>query len=296
MNFQTFVKEFKQPFEQYMMAAVADSSRTQLEASMRYSLEAGGKRLRPLILFAVLKAFNKPVEQAFPYGAALEMIHTYSLIHDDLPAMDDDDLRRGKPTNHIEYSEATAILAGDALLTKAFELMTQGDAEDAIKLKLIRALSQDSGHEGMVGGQQADMNGEHTSLTLEELEAIHARKTGKLFRFAFYAGGLLADVEKETVIDLEEMAYTLGLAYQVRDDILDVQGDEKDLGKRTGADAKLGKSTYPALLGLEEANDFFKEKLEKALTLNNQIKDREAVYDEELLASFIRSLEIEAAS
>lgn len=292
MKFQELNRHYKALFEQFMLDAIPDHSQTQLEEAMRYSLSAGGKRLRPLILFAVLKAFGKPVEPAFVYGAALEMIHTYSLIHDDLPAMDDDDLRRGKPTNHIQYSEATAILAGDALLTKAFELMTLGEAADEIKLKLIRELALNSGNEGMVGGQQADMNGENTTLTVEDLESIHARKTGKLIHFAFFAGGLLSEAKEETVKDLEEMAYALGLAYQIRDDILDVQGDETELGKRTGADAKHGKSTYPALLGLNEAKSLFKERLTRALELNQQIYSRETDYDDELLASFIHSLEI----
>lgn len=294
MKFQDLSLHYKENFEQYMLDSIPDNSQTQLEEAMRYSLSAGGKRLRPLILFAVLKAFGKPVEAALPYATALEMIHTYSLIHDDLPAMDDDDLRRGKPTNHIQYSEATAILAGDALLTKAFELMTTGDAAEKVKLELIRELALNSGNEGMVGGQQADMNGEHTDLSVEELESIHVRKTGKLIHFAFYAGGLLSDAKEETVTDFEEMAYVLGLAYQIRDDILDVSGNEVELGKRTGADAKHGKSTYPALLGLAEANALLQDKLDTALKLNDQIMNRESLYDKELLDSFIHSLAIKS--
>lgn len=293
MKFTDFAQTYKQPFETFMMKTIQEDSQTQLEEAMRYSLKAGGKRLRPLILFAVAKAFGKKVESTYAYGAALEMIHTYSLIHDDLPAMDDDDLRRGIPTSHIQFSEATAILAGDALLTKAFELVTRGEASDEVKVKLVRALAEDSGHAGMVGGQQADMNGEHKELTVEELESIHARKTGKLIHYAFYAGGLLAGVQTETVSDLEEMALALGIAYQIKDDILDVEGDEQALGKRTGADAKLGKSTYPGLLGISEAHRRFKEKLDLALDLNQQIADREAVYDDELLASFIESFRFE---
>lgn len=293
MKFTDFAQTYKQPFETFMMKTIQENSQTQLEEAMRYSLKAGGKRLRPLILFAVAKAFGQKVESTYAYGAALEMIHTYSLIHDDLPAMDDDDLRRGIPTSHIQFSEATAILAGDALLTKAFELVTRGEASDEVKVKLVRALAEDSGHAGMVGGQQADMNGEHKELTVEELESIHARKTGKLIHYAFYAGGLLAGVQTETVSDLEEMALALGIAYQIKDDILDVEGDEQALGKRTGADAKLGKSTYPGLLGISEAHRRFKEKLDLALDLNQQIADREAVYDDELLASFIESFRFE---
>lgn len=290
MNFTELTHAHKKPFEQFMIDTVTFKSQTHLEEAMRYSLEAGGKRLRPLIMFAVIAAFNKPVEPAYHYGAALEMIHTYSLIHDDLPAMDDDELRRGKPTNHIQYSESTAILAGDALLTKAFELMTRGHASAETKLMLIEELAKSSGHEGMVGGQQADMDGEFSNLSVEQLESIHARKTGQLIHFAFLAGGVLAGASVETVTDLEEMAYMLGVAYQIRDDILDVQGTEEELGKRTGVDAKLGKSTYPALLGLEKANALLTEKLEKAQVLNKRISQREELYKEEILTSFIHSL------
>ncbi|EXJ22765.1 Octaprenyl diphosphate synthase [Alkalibacterium sp. AK22] len=291
MKFIDFSKTHKQPFEAFMLGTIKEDSGTQLEEAMRYSLKAGGKRLRPLILFAVAKAFGQKVESIYAFGAALEMIHTYSLIHDDLPAMDDDDLRRGIPTSHIQFSEATAILAGDALLTKAFELVTEGEASDEVKVKLVRLLAEDSGHAGMVGGQQADMNGEHKQLTVEELESIHARKTGRLIHFAFYAGGLLSGVQTETLIDLKEMALALGIAYQIKDDILDVEGDEKELGKRTGADAKLGKSTYPGLLGISEAHRWFKDKLDLALTLNQQIAERETTYDQELLASFVESFQ-----
>lgn len=290
MNFQELIEEYKAPLEEYLLDQIEDDSQTVLEESMRYSLKAGGKRLRPLILFAVVKAFNQPVAQAFPYAAALEMVHTYSLIHDDLPAMDNDDLRRGMPTNHIAYSEATAILAGDALLTKAFELMTLGDIPANVKIELVRRLALTSGHDGMVGGQQADMDGENVDLSLNELEAIHARKTGQLIHFAFVAGGLLAGVNQDTLNDLSEIAYILGLAYQIRDDILDVEGDQEELGKRVGVDVELGKSTYPALLGLEESKVYFEERLKDALALNQQIKTREKEYDEELLTSFIASL------
>jgi len=292
MLFDELTTQYKEAFETYVTEQVKEHSGTDLEASMRYSLEAGGKRLRPLMLFAVVKAFNQSVEASFPYAAALEMIHTYSLIHDDLPAMDDDDLRRGLPTNHIRFSEATAILAGDALLTKAFEMITEGEASDEAKVKMIRELALASGNEGMVGGQKADIDGEESSLTVEELEAVHARKTGKLIHFAFWTGGLLADVGEDTMKDLVTMAYTLGVAYQIRDDILDVQGTQEELGKRVGADAELGKSTYPALLGLKEANDLFNQKLEEAQQLNKHIKAREGNYDDELLASFIQSLSL----
>ncbi|MFO8068440.1 MAG: polyprenyl synthetase family protein [Alkalibacterium sp.] len=292
MHFQTFTKEYKEPFETYLIELITDKSQTAIEEAMRYSLEAGGKRLRPLLLIALVKAFKKDETQAYPAAAALEMIHTYSLIHDDLPAMDDDDLRRGKPTNHIKYSEATAILAGDALLTKAFEVMTAGTSSNEIKLSLIKELARSSGHEGMVGGQQADMDGEHKNLSLKELESVHSRKTGMLIRFAFKAAGLLSQVNAETLKDLDTLSRKIGIAYQIRDDILDVSGSEEELGKRVGADAKQGKSTYPSLLGLEQAHTLFNEHLNEALLLNKAILEREDHYDEELLDSFIESLKL----
>lgn len=292
MHFQTFTKEYKEPFETYLLDLIKDESQTVIEEAMRYSLEAGGKRLRPLLLIALVKAFGKDETQSYPSAAALEMIHTYSLIHDDLPAMDDDDLRRGKPTSHIKYSEATAILAGDALQTKAFEVMTDGPVPNDTKLALIKALAQTSGYEGMVGGQQADMDGEHKALTLNELESIHARKTGMLIRFAFKAAGLLSEVNTETLNDLDAIAMKIGIAYQIRDDILDVSGTEEALGKRVGADAKHGKSTYPSLLGLDQAHALFEEQLHEALALNKAIHEREDHYDEELLRTFIDSLKL----
>ncbi|MER2063735.1 MAG: polyprenyl synthetase family protein [Alkalibacterium sp.] len=292
MHFQTFTQEYKESFQDYLTALVQDKSQTEIEEAMRYSLEAGGKRLRPLILIALVKAFGKDVHQSYPAAAALEMIHTYSLIHDDLPAMDDDDLRRGKPTSHIKFSEATAILAGDALLTKAFEVLTEGKPSDSVKLTLIRELAQASGHEGMVGGQQADMDGENKSLTIEELESIHTRKTGRLIRFAFRAAGLLSGADKKTMADLDTIADIIGIAYQIRDDILDVSSTEEELGKRVGADEKHGKSTYPALLGLERAQQLFDEYLKEAMELNDAIHKRSSYYDKELLDSFITSLKL----
>lgn len=292
MHFQTFTKNYKESFEKYLTDLVQDKSQTAIEEAMRYSLEAGGKRLRPLILIALVKAFDKDVLQAYPAAAALEMIHTYSLIHDDLPAMDDDDLRRGKPTSHIKFTEATAILAGDALLTKAFEVVTEGELSDKLKLALVRELAQASGHEGMVGGQQADMDGENKDLTVEELASIHSRKTGMLIRFAFRAAGILSEVDKNTLTDLDTIADKVGIAYQIRDDILDVSSTEEALGKRVGADAKHGKSTYPALLGLERAQELFAEHLDEALALNEAINNRISNFDKELLESFIQSLKL----
>ncbi|USG63635.1 polyprenyl synthetase family protein [Brevibacillus ruminantium] len=229
-----------------------------LYESMKYSLMAGGKRLRPMLVLAVLEALDKPLERGIAYAAALEMIHTYSLIHDDLPAMDDDDLRRGKPTNHKVFGEATAILAGDALLTRAFGLvaehyLTRSDVKAETVVRLLAELGKRAGARGMVGGQMADIEGEGKSLTLAELEYIHKHKTGDLLIAALVGGGLLGEASATQMEALAGYGRMIGLAFQIQDDILNVEGDSAQLGKAVGSDADRKKATYPALLGMEES-------------------------------------------
>ncbi|RID83982.1 polyprenyl synthetase family protein [Mesobacillus zeae] len=234
---------------------------------MLYSLEAGGKRIRPLLLFATLEAFGKDPASGAEAAAAIEMVHTYSLIHDDLPSMDDDALRRGKPTNHIVYGEATAILAGDALLTHSFRLLAdipEQVADASVKLGLIAGLSDAAGAEGMVGGQTADMQGEGKELSLGELEYIHLNKTGRLLAYSVLAGALLAGADAHTREKLSKFAYHLGLAFQIRDDILDLEGTEEQIGKPVGSDEGNKKSTYPSLLSLDGAREALLEHLAKA--------------------------------
>lgn len=227
---------------------------TQLKESMLYSFTAGGKRIRPILLIASYQAFHKDIEKVLTTAIALEMVHTYSLIHDDLPAMDDDDLRRGKPTNHKVFDEATAILAGDALLTYSFELISADPLlTDQEKVYLINSLSQSSGPKGMVAGQVLDMESEDQPVTLEKLEKIHALKTGELLTFSIVAGAYLGNATEEQLKYLQEYAYYLGLIFQVQDDILDVTGDQSKLGKPVGSDIDNLKSTYPSLLGIEGA-------------------------------------------
>ncbi|WP_080146825.1 polyprenyl synthetase family protein [Marinilactibacillus piezotolerans] len=293
MKFQEFYQKELTPFETYSLNLIDSVSNTVIEEAMQYSLEAGGKRLRPLLLLAVLKAFDQTVEAGYPAAAALEYIHTYSLIHDDLPAMDDDDLRRGKPTSHIRFSESTAILAGDALLTKAFELITRGEIVPEKKVYLIKELAYCAGYEGMIGGQQADIDGENAQLDLEDLEAIHARKTGELLRFAMLAGGVIADADEVSIDYLEETARKIGIAYQIRDDILDVIGDSEELGKAIGADSKLGKSTYPSLLGLENAQNRLQQELDSAKENVQKVHQSNQMFDAEILLTFIDSLALE---
>lgn len=233
---------------------------TALYESMKYSLMAGGKRLRPMLVLAVLEALDKPIERGIPFAAALEMIHTYSLIHDDLPAMDDDDLRRGKPTNHIVYGEATAILAGDALLTRAFSYIAESyrernDVLPSITVNLIAELGKRAGATGMVGGQMADIEGEGKNLDLEQLEFIHRHKTGDLLIAALRGGGYLAEASDGQMQALTRYGVCIGLAFQIQDDILNVEGDSTQLGKAVGSDADRHKATYPSLLGLEESKE-----------------------------------------
>ncbi|MEC1736016.1 polyprenyl synthetase family protein [Bacillus mojavensis] len=241
-----------------------------LKKSMLYSLEAGGKRLRPLIVLAVLNAYGKSEKDGIPVGCAVEMIHTYSLIHDDLPCMDDDDLRRGKPTNHKVFGEATAILAGDGLLTESFKLITSHVSDEVSaekRLRLVNELISAAGTEGMVGGQIADMEAENRQVTLEELESIHERKTAKLLGFGVIAGAILADAPEEEIETLRAFSSHIGIGFQIRDDILDVEGSEEKIGKRVGSDTTNEKSTYPSLLSLEGAKKKLDGHIEEAKRL-----------------------------
>ncbi|MBI5179132.1 MAG: polyprenyl synthetase family protein [Nitrospinae bacterium] len=231
-----------------------------LREAMMYSVFAGGKRLRPTLVVAAAEAVGGNRQAALPTAAAFEIIHTYTLIHDDLPAMDNDSLRRGLPTNHIKFGEATAILAGDGLLTLAFEVMAEipsgASVDPAALVRVIRTVAQAVGSEGTVGGQQADMENEGKQADLKTLEYIHAHKTGTMITAAVEAGGLLGGASDGELLALTTYGKKIGLAFQVFDDILDVVGDAKTLGKNTGGDQKKKKTTYPALMGLEESKKF----------------------------------------
>ncbi|MDR3633623.1 MAG: polyprenyl synthetase family protein [Isosphaeraceae bacterium] len=223
-----------------------------LGQAMSYSLMAGGKRLRPVLCLLAAEACGGDVEAALPAACALEMVHTYSLIHDDLPAMDDDDLRRGRPTCHKAFDEATAILAGDGLLTLAFEVLARHVRPAEAAAGCVRVLAEAAGPEGMVAGQMADLEAEgRDDATLEALEAIHRRKTGALLRGSLRMGGIIAGADETCLRALDSYGHAVGLAFQIIDDLLDVQGDEAKLGKRVNKDSQLGKWTYPGLLGIE---------------------------------------------
>ena len=234
-------------------------------SAMQYSLLAGGKRVRPILCLAAVEALGKDYRPYIPVACALECIHTYSLIHDDLPAMDNDDLRRGKPTNHKVYGEAEAILAGDGLLTLAFELLSDtsrvADVEDRNRLRIINCIAQAAGSDGMVGGQSLDIAAEGKTISMEELQTIHRKKTGALITASVQTGALLGGSDERHFSRLTVYGSALGLAFQIKDDLLNVEGTTEELGKAAGSDAERMKATYPALLGLEAA----REKLQNAV-------------------------------
>ncbi|HDR4422156.1 TPA: (2E,6E)-farnesyl diphosphate synthase [Bacillus cereus] len=266
--FDTFLKESKTFVEEKLVSYANElQCPNVLREAMAYSLEAGGKRLRPLLLFATLQAFGKEKNLGIGAACALEMIHTYSLVHDDLPCMDDDDLRRGKPTNHKVFGEAMAVLAGDGLLTYAFQVIMgheQKEISAEKKVRLVLELAKAAGPEGMVGGQVADMEAEGKQLTIDELEYIHKHKTGKLLEFAVLAGSILSDATKEQEEKLLAFAKYIGLAFQIRDDILDVEGTEAEIGKPIGSDVSNEKSTYTTLFTVDRAKDILEETIAKA--------------------------------
>ena len=246
-----------------------------LVESILYSVHAGGKRIRPLLLLELLDAFHAPILEAhFQVAAALEMIHTGSLIHDDLPAMDNDDYRRGQLTNHKKFGEDLAILAGDSLFLDAFGCVAEADLPASIRVQLIALLSDASGTAGMVAGQVLDMEGEGASLTLDQLQVIHANKTGRLLAYPFQAAGILLELEPAVATLLEEIGLHLGLAFQIRDDILDVTADFASLGKTPQKDLQAEKSTYPALLGLDGAQAYLDRELDACEDLLDRISNQ----------------------
>ncbi|MFD1453716.1 polyprenyl synthetase family protein [Oceanobacillus sojae] len=263
-------KELEQSYNHYFSQLDIPSN---LKQSMLYSLEAGGKRLRPILMFVSYEVYGTSIEKVMSSAIALEMVHTYSLIHDDLPAIDDDDYRRGKPTNHKQFNEATAILAGNALLTYSIELIsTDPLLSSDEKIQIIQLLTETSGPKGMLAGQILDKGAEKQAVPLEEMERIHALKTGELIRMAIYAGAYLGGASEKQLNHLTEYAYYLGLICQVQDDILDVTGDFSKIGKSVGSDEQNEKSTYPRLLGLDGAikqKEFYVDKAFNSLRLAN---------------------------
>lgn len=255
-DFASFAQECRQRVDRALDSNFpSDDDPTQLRAAMRYSLFNGGKRVRPILAYAAALAINPQTDlnRFDMIACALECLHSYSLVHDDLPAMDDDDLRRGKPTCHIAFNEAIAILAGDGLQTLAFELIAASDFEPAIQIQLVRQLAQGSGAAGMALGQAIDLAAVDQQLSLTQLETMHRHKTGALIRASVSMGATAAGATSAQLQALDDYAAAIGLAFQVQDDILDVTTDTNTLGKQQGADIARNKPTYVSLLGLEAA-------------------------------------------
>lgn len=264
-----------------------------LTETILYSIEAGGKRIRPLLLLELLEGFGLELTPAhFQVAAALEMIHTGSLIHDDLPAMDNDDYRRGRLTSHKKFGEDMAILAGDSLFLDPYGLVAMAELPSQVKVDLIVELSLAAGSFGMVAGQVLDMQGEGRKLTMDQLQTIHANKTGKLLAYPFVAAGIIAQTGQSVLGKIRQAGELLGLAFQVRDDILDVTASFEQIGKTPQKDLAAEKSTYPALLGLDGARAFFDETLEQAKSLLEQL-ETESDFSAEEIQKIIESLRLD---
>ncbi|MDY0301361.1 MAG: polyprenyl synthetase family protein [Trichlorobacter sp.] len=272
MDFKNYLKEritlVDQALEQYLPA---EGKRPEsIHKAMRYSIFAGGKRVRPVLMLAAAEAVGGRLEAALPAACAMEMIHTYSLIHDDLPAMDNDDFRRGRPTNHKVFGEAIAILAGDGLLTEAFKLLSDlevnKDIADKTRLAVISEIATCAGTFGMVGGQVVDMESEgKAELDLPTVQYIHIHKTGALIKAAVVAGALLGGADEKALAAIRSYGEAAGLAFQIADDILDIEGTTEELGKDAGSDSQRGKATYPSVIGLPAARQAAQEMLQNAM-------------------------------
>lgn len=270
-NLEIYLNERQALVNRYLQERVPQTAQPApvLYQAMNYSLSAGGKRLRPILVMAAWEACRgegKYPEAVLAAACALEMIHTYSLIHDDLPAMDDDDLRRGKPTNHKVYGEATAILAGDALLTEAFVTLASVRTEQPeVMLRVIAKIARASGAQGMVGGQVLDLEAEGKKILEQELETLHRFKTGCLLHVSCVTGGELAGADEQQLEALDHYGQNIGLAFQIADDVLDVEGGTEQLGKTAGADAAHRKNTYPSVLGLAQSKRQEQDLVDKAV-------------------------------
>ncbi|WP_339018249.1 polyprenyl synthetase family protein [Fusobacterium animalis] len=274
-DFQVYLKEKTDFFETELKKELKELSYPETIAKgMEYAILNGGKRLRPFLLFVILELLNENINKGVKSAIALEMIHSYSLVHDDLPALDNDDYRRGKLTTHKVFGEAEGILIGDSLLTYAFYVLSQKNLELLSSEQIVNIISKTSeyaGINGMIGGQMIDIQSENKKIDLETLKYIHSHKTGKLIKLPIEIACIIANVEKDKKEVLEEYADLIGLAFQVKDDILDVEGTFEDLGKPVGSDVDLHKSTYPSILGMEESKKILNDTVEKAKQI---IKDK----------------------
>jgi geranylgeranyl diphosphate synthase type II len=269
-DIKSYLKEKRELIDSYLESYFSIPSEPfVLHEAMRYSLFAGGKRIRPILALASYEACGGNPKDIVPYATALELIHTYSLIHDDLPSMDNDDLRRGKPTNHKVFGEAMAILAGDALLTEAFLMLSNNLHSSSLKpsdlIKIIREVSLASGVHGMVGGQALDIFSENIEPDKDTLNFIHLHKTAALITASVRMGAILANIKEKKLKALTEYGTGIGLAFQIIDDILDIEGNAEELGKTAGSDIKMKKMTYPALCGTEKSRQKAKDLLSDAI-------------------------------
>lgn len=253
----------------------ASNGQRDVVRAMKYSLANGGKRLRPVLVMEFCKMCGGDIKDALPLACAIEYIHTYSLIHDDLPCMDNDDMRRGNPSCHKMFGESTALLAGDALLTHAFDIIASSDLSDSVKATAVALLAQNSGVGGMIGGQVLDLKYEKEDPSITELITVHKLKTGALISAACLLGCLAGNATDEQISSASNFAYCLGIAFQIRDDILDVIGDEETLGKPIGSDAESNKETYVTLVGIKKAEEDVKNLSDKAVTLLEKFDNNE---------------------
>ena len=246
-----------------------EATNGQIKEAMQYAISAGGKRVRPILCLAAAEAVGGNPDELLHVASAIELIHTYSLIHDDLPCMDDDDLRRGKPTLHVQFDEATAVLAGDALLTLAFQILS--DAKSTLpdkpheSLQIIHQVAIAAGCSGMIAGQMLDMTSEGSNLNLNDIKTLHNKKTGALIKASVFSGALLGGANEKEIKALNLYANNIGLAFQVADDILNVIGDPKKMGKAVGTDAERDKNTFPSVMGLSDSQEYARQLIEKAL-------------------------------
>lgn len=280
MDIQPYLERQRKRIDCFLATLLPDEQAgpKALYDAMRYSLLGGGKRIRPILTLAAAESVGYKGEALFPYAASLELIHTYSLIHDDLPAMDNDDYRRGRLTNHKVFGEGLAVLAGDALLTMAFELCSRPindhPFDPARRVEVIHELALGAGHSGMVGGQVLDIQAENQDISVETLQTIHTYKTGKLIRAAVRIGGILGGAMPSQLESLTAYAEAIGLAFQIADDVLNLTGSREELGKEAGTDAKRGKKTYPAFYGVEGARQRAEECVSQAIAHLHEFDER----------------------
>ncbi len=271
MDLKAYLNEKRAMVEEALKGIfpATDGPAADISRAMAYSLFAGGKRLRPILCMAGAEAVGGEARDVLPVACAIELIHTYSLIHDDLPVMDNDDMRRGKPTNHKVFGEAMALLAGDGLLTEAFHVMTRADFENRVEpralLTVIGLIARAAGYEGMVGGQVVDIQSEGKEVDLSVVEFIHTHKTAAMIAASVSSGAILVGATKNQVKALTSYGQDIGLAFQVYDDLLDIEGDSRELGKNVGSDARQGKITYPTVAGLSRSREIQGELVERAI-------------------------------